>query len=378
MRRSARIAVLSVVAGLALLASLNTGCCAPLRDDVLRVNKAPLTVDADLELARRYAPIAFHAVDETRGRQDIPTRADFDGNLRGDDNWETFLSWELPPTLSYAVLRTETHLFITYHIFHPRDWEPVRLGLHLTHENDGENLQVVVDRATGAVVLLFTQAHYVGGVYAGVMDAAGEGVVVAPAFGDGSEDIRGPMALFDGEGRPDPHGTHAGVFVEERGHGIYGSLDSSAEVVVAPDGTATFDEAGLVFVPAAPGQAVKEPELGAWGEVGVVIPYQLESTTARLWPGLVDGSLVGEGGLIDGALHYSSPVIEVDVPRYYEADRFSGPFGPDRGISPFAVDFDFGEGEVGALFFDPARRYAECLAVPGAWSLEYEGYPFVR
>ena len=40
--------------------------------------------------------------------------------------------------------------------------------------------------------------------------------------------------------------------------------------------------------------------------------------------------------------------------------------------------FRFGEGEVGALFFDPARRYAECLAVPQPWSLDYEDYPFAQ
>ena len=97
----------------------------------------------------------------------------------------------------------------------------------------------------------------------------------------------------------------------------------------------------------------------------------------RIWPGLRDGTLVGEDGLFDGALRYRGPQIDVGVPRYYEGDRFSGPFGADRGIAPFAVDFRFGEGEVGALFFDPARRYAECLVVPQPWSLEYEDYPFV-
>ena len=64
------------------------------------------------------------------------------------------------------------------------------------------------------------------------------------------------------------------------------------------------------------------------------------------------------------------------MPRFYEADRFSGPLGPDKGISPFAVDYDFGEGEVGALLFDPAWRYAETLRIEGEWSREYVDYPF--
>ena len=43
-----------------------------------------------------------------------------------------------------------------------------------------------------------------------------------------------------------------------------------------------------------------------------------------------------------------------------------------------ALDFGFDEGEVGALFFDPARRYAECLGVPEPWSTDYEAVPFAE
>ena len=149
------------------------------------------------------------------------------------------------------------------------------------------------------------------------------------------------------------------------------------------DGSAVFEATGIVFRPARAGERVDEPPLDRSppaarvpGGADAAVPYRLESTLARLWPGLRDGSLVGEGGLVDGPLRYRGRAIDVHVPRYYEGDRFSGPFGPDRGISPFAVDFGFGEGEVGALFFDPAARYAECLAVPEPWSRDYEGDPF--
>lgn len=349
---------------LGLLVILNIQCAAPLAIPPLLGTDRPLVVDGDLELARRYAPFVYHAIDAERGRQDLPTRVDFDGNLRGDDNWEHLPHYELPPTLYYAVLTSATHHFIAYHIFHPRDWAPIDLGLHLTHENDGENLQVVVDRASSRVVLLFTQAHYCGGVY----------TPPGSSWAAGREPIRGPLLLIDEAGRPDPRGNHAAVFVEAEGHGIFGTTDSSSKVVVRPDGSAEIEERGLVFRPARPGEPVREPALA--GGMATV-PYQLESITAKLWPGLRDGSLIGEGGLFDGSLRYSGPLIDIGVPRYYEGDRFSGPLGPDRGIAPFAVDFHFGEGEVGALFFDPARRYAECLSVPQPWSLEYEAYPFV-
>ena len=87
---------------------------------------------------------------------------------------------------------------------------------------------------------------------------------------------------------------------------------------------------------------------------------------------------MGEGGLVDGPLPYESPWITVGVPRYYEADRFSGPFGPDRGISPFAVDVGFSAPHLGALFFDPARRWAELLTIEEPWSTTYLDDPFTR
>ena len=95
-----------------------------------------------------------------------------------------------------------------------------------------------------------------------------------------------------------------------------------------------------------------------------------------LWPGVRDGSLVGPGGLFDGTVRYASGDLEVEVPRYYEADRFSGPLGSDRGIAPFAMDFGFSEGELGSLFFDPAGRYPQVLAVPEPWSRRYLGSPW--
>jgi len=328
----------------------------------LQTVESPLLTDDKLALARRYAPIVYHAIHPSDGRQDIPTRVDFDGDMRGDNNWETMPRFRLIPTLYYAVLTTRTHHFISYHLFHPRDYSYLRIGLHLTHENDGENLQVVVDRKHGRVVLLFTQAHYFGRVYA---DPDG-------GFSAGREQIRGPLALHDASGRPDPQGSHVGVFVEWGGHGIYGLRDRASDARLAEDGSVSWHGAGMLLVPAAKGQVVKEPA----PRHGVVAPYRLESTLLKLWPGLRSGQLLGEGGLFDGVVPYQDSRVALGVPRFYEANRFSGPLGPDRGISPFAVDFDFSAPTLGALFFDPARRYAEVLKTPQPWAREYVDYPY--
>ena len=321
-------------------------------------------VDAQLELAARLAPFVYHEFDPTRGREDVPAPVDFDGDLDGENAWENFARFELVPTVYYAVLETGTHWFLTYHLFHPRDWVRFDLGLHLSHENDGENLQVVVSKTSEEPVLLFAQAHYRGVAYAN----PGSG------FGDGRVALRGPFLRVDADGMPSSSGAHAGVFVESGGHGIFSALDPHAGVTVGPDGEARFERAGWVMRAARAGEALAEPGLVS----GAVVPYRLESLEAKLWPLLATGELVGEGRLLDRPLRYEDERIAIDVPRYYEADRFSGPFGPDRGIAPFAVDFRFGAGEVGALFFGPAARYAALLGVPEPWSLEYVAYPFVR
>ena len=360
MRRSKRIALGSVGALLAVLLLLNCGSD-PMRIEPLATVAIPRVTDANLELARRYAPILFHAVGDEVGRQDIPSRCDYDGDMRGDNNWDHFPRFTLEPTVYYTALETATHWFLTYHVFHPRDWSLVRIGVHLTHENDGENLQVVVDKESGRVVLLFAQAHYRGRVYTSPDSG----------FDKGDVGFHGRLVLCDDEGRPDDQGHHAAVFISHGGHAIYGALDGRADLDVTDD-EVRFTGGGIVLRPSRPGEAVTEPDpdqRGPW-------PYVLESTVARFWTGVRDGSLLGDGGILDGTLPYAGPYGEVPVPRYYEADRFSGPFGPDRGIAPFAVDFGFSAGEVGALFYDPARRYEELLVVPQPWSTEYVDYPF--
>jgi hypothetical protein len=343
-----------------ILTLLAVGCASEtLREQSLGHVEAPLAVDRHLELATRYAPWIYHAFHPSKGRQDVPTRVDFDGNLRGDDNWEHLPRFELPPVVSYALLETETHWFIAYHLFHPRDWSYARIGLHETHENDGENLQVVIEKRRGRVVFLWTQAHYFGAVH------ANQGV------GPKEESVRGPLLLVNDAGEPDPHGTHAAVYVQAYGHGIYGAKDPCLDLRVRPGGEVESDESIWILRPADEGEDTPEPSLTP-GEVR----YHLESTVTKLWPGLADGTLVGEGGLFDGTRHLKRPQIEVDVPRYYEGNRFSGPFGPDRGISPFALCFSFFSDHIGALFFDPANRYPEVLDLPQPWSRTYVGYPF--
>jgi hypothetical protein len=346
-----RVPMALTIAALGVHVALVVGGCVttdprvprPLRE----ASPAPC-VDTQLELAERFAPFLFQATDPVRGREDLPSNVDFDGNLIGNDNWEHFPFYALTPTVYYGVRETGTHVFLSYHVFHPRDWAWVALGLQDTHENDGENLQVVVERATDEVVLLYTQAHYRGRAYAN--DRA--------RFGDGAERVRGGFQQL---------GSHVCVFIESQGHGIYGTLDRCAEVTVRPDGSHAFaGGSGVLLRPAHTGERVREPDSFVTGEV----PYRLESTRAKFGEPLP--TLVGDGRLFDGPCRYCGrDAATHELPRYYDGNRYSGPLGNDRGISPFAVSFRFCRHEVGALYFDPAASWPRALAIQGRWSLAY-------
>ena len=315
------------------------------------------------EIAERYAPYVYHATEPVGGRQDIISNIDFDGDLTGDNNWENFDRYQLKPTVYYAVLETETHYFIAYHLFHPRDWSRFTVWLNDTHENDGENLQVVVRKKDGRVVLLWTQAHY-GSV---VHTNPGSGIE------SGAVRLAANFQTVDDNGEPSVAGNHVAIFVESEGHGIYGTLDSESEVMLGEEGKYRFEESGVLFRPARQGEPAIEPEQTRSGEY----PYQLDSTTLKLWPLLRAGELTGNGRLFDGSFPYQDDFVEIlEVPRFYDADRFSGPLGSDRGISPFALDFCFDRGTLGALFFNPALRYHESLTIAGEWSTSYIDYPF--
>jgi hypothetical protein len=313
-------------------------------------------------IVERYAPFIYHATDKRGGRQDVISNNDFDGDLVGNNNWENFQKFQLKPTVYYAVLETETHYFISYHLFHPRDWSRFTVWLNDTHENDGENFQVVVRKSDNRPVLLWTQAHYNSRVYC--------------CSSSGIEDADGEFQTVDSSGVPSETGQHAAVFVESQGHGIYATTGANSEVNLRDDGSYSFKgESGLLFRPARPGEAVKEPEQTRGGSIA----YQLDSITAKLWPLLRDGKLTGDGRLLDGSYAYIDELVEIkEVPRFYDANRFSGPLGSDRGISPFALDFSFKRGTLGALFFNPARRYAEQLKISDPWSRQYINYPFAR
>jgi hypothetical protein len=205
-----------------------------------------------------------------------------------------------------------------------------------THEGDGENLQVVVAKPDETIVLLVTQAHYDAWGYAGPLSPVRTG----------REALRGGFEISSG---------HPVVYVESGGHGIFGSHDPRAANRLARIGEPT-----LTYRPAEGDEALAEPQAPWEGSA----PYRLVSLAAFL------GNSTDHPSLFAG--------YEDGVPRYHKGDRYSGPLGPSRGISPFALGFGWGDEEFDRLFWDPASTLAEAFEISGEWSTEYVAPPFGR
>jgi Zn-dependent protease with chaperone function len=145
----------------------------------------------DREVAALFAPLFYQALGE-EPRYDYIAAFDFDGDWRGDNNWENAAKKEFPlkAWVYYTVRETSTHYFIHYAVFHPRDYkggagkgrllskvirtatrpaaavDPTGRALEavLAHENDLEGCLVVVEKhggdpSNGQVVFLQTLAH---------------------------------------------------------------------------------------------------------------------------------------------------------------------------------------------------------------------------
>lgn len=98
--------------------------------------------------------------------------------------------YPLTSAVYYSVQETETHYFINYCFFHPRDDAPVSLD---RHENDFEGALFVIEKdgsEFGSFLLMETQAHNHFYQYSNDTNIL-----------DGSDDIDGGV-IFDGLHHP--------------------------------------------------------------------------------------------------------------------------------------------------------------------------------
>ncbi len=156
-------------------------------------------------LAAHYAPFIAQ---ETwfNPKADFLARFDFDGNWKGEDNWENLEKGSSEAFVYYAAMETKTHWFLIYNFFHPRDYSDTCV-VGTCHENDNEGMILTIrknESKHGKLEVLETLAH--NNIY---------------SFSNNKR-IKKGVHNIDGK-LPFYKETSPIIFIEAGGHGVYSS-----------------------------------------------------------------------------------------------------------------------------------------------------------
>lgn len=308
-----------------LVLALLAGCGAPPVPAPPALEEEPASHD---ELARRYAPVIYQGA---ASDQDYITAVDLDGDWIGNNNWENQPAGDLSAYVYYAVAETESHWFLFYALYHPRDYteEPCEQS-DGCHENDMESLQVVVARdgsAYGRPQALLTLAH--SHIYLYPVDSSVK---------KGALRLQVPATLEDG---------HPAVWVETYGHGIYGKPQ-----ILVP-GTVVYRAGDRAEIP----EGIKDKD----------VAYELVPIYDTIWQ---HRSEIGPGKLFDKPFDYKGHIL----PASFDGEDW----GQDRANPPWGYDQEIDEALLrGDFFMDPARALEYFATIEGDLSRTYVHNPFL-
>jgi hypothetical protein len=343
---------------------------------------AQLTDSArDREIASQFAPVFRQGLGDKR-RHDYITNFDFDGDWRGDNNWNNADDARFPQRayVYYAVSETPTHFLIHYAVFHPRDYkggsargavlsEIIREGVRrggrydptglsgeavLAHENDMEGCLVVAAKAgdkvsAARVVFVETLAH----------DRFLKYVVA----GGGESGKRAFEEVGLESGRPE-------LYVEAKGHGVLAF--NGGEKQMPSNGSLVYKFTGRA----------DDPEKSSAVEVG----YALLPISTTLWPRARGGVNQTYGAAyqygmrsFSAAQNSRRAVKRRNVQLGNLGAAFRGDEGAPNAARPPWAWFDRGErGQArGEWFFDPAATVKRHFKLDDNFSVAYTHAPFL-
>ncbi|HEU4391031.1 MAG TPA: M48 family metallopeptidase [Blastocatellia bacterium] len=331
--------------------------------------------DRDREIAQAFAPIFVQGLADPQ-RFDYITNFDFDGDWRGDNNWENAANTKYPLLgyVYYSVTETKTHFFVHYAVFHPRDtkggnergaalsqliregaqaggkYDPTGLSDEavLAHENDLEGCMIVAQKGNSVdaakVVYVETVAHNRFLRYAAENSAT-----------------PGVQQITLRRGRPR-------LFVEPKGHGIQAFTGTGEQLAKSDKGTLTYRFGGQA----------EDPEKRSEDSVG----YELVPIYPTLWRKAA-GDKNDTFGLAHDYGNVSIQVASGDKSAARQAkvgmmgSAFAGKVGAANMSRPPWGWFDNQEKDrpAGEWFLDPAAVIKRHFNPQGEFSLVYVQNP---
>ncbi len=258
-----------------------------------------------------WAPVINQAVATTA---DFITTMDFDGDWIGSNNWENFNYYPHPAFVYYDVKETDTHWFLFYALYHPRDYTPDINCPSGCHENDLEALQLVVRKdgsPRGDLELMETLFHSEIALYTNKKYIKG-----------GALKVRGGITMK--KGRPE-------VFVEQYGHGIYGNMNDSISANPHVTNTIRYVYKG----------EAEEPT----GVSDRLVGYDLAPIHETFW---AHRDCVGQEMCFDGPFDYRGATLPAQIDgNTWGRDSANTPWGYGQATGGDVVRGDW--------FFDPAK-----------------------
>lgn len=343
---------------------------------VVLCNLSAFSQNTGREVAARFAPVFYQALGDNP-RSDYITSFDFDGDWRGDNNWKNLdnKTFPLRAYVYYSVSETQTHYFIHYAVFHPRDYkggakkgvlfsELIKEGVKIAskgneptglmaeagvaHENDMEGALVVVDKKSAspdddAVAFVETLHHNNFSAYLPV----------------GAENSA--FKIFKTEGQ------NVLLFIEPKGHGIEAYTGDEKQKA---DDILIYKFAGKA------GDPTKSKDNR--------VDYELVSIQTTLWaraksakPNATFGVVKDFGSVSIDVVQNGKPVAKKIVLGSLASAFDGNTGGKDMARPPWAwFDNDRRNEQLGLWFFDPAKVIKRDFKLPDSFSTAYTKLPF--
>jgi hypothetical protein len=335
-----------------------------------------LAQNTDRVIAGRFAPAFYQALGDS-ARSDYITNFDFDGDWRGDNNWKNVDNklFPLRAYVYYSVCETQTHYFIHYAVFHPRDYkggakkgvlfsELIKEGVKIAaknseptglmaeagvaHENDMEGALVVVDKKGASadddvVVFVETLAH-------------NKFLAYVPPSAENSS-----VKTFKTEGQ------NVLLFIEPKGHGIEAYTGDEKQKA---------DEVLIYKFAGRAGDPTKSKDKR--------VEYDLVPIATTLWtkarfskPNATFG-VVKDFGSVSIDVMQNGKSVAKKFALGSLASAFDGNYGgKDMARPPWAwFDNDRRSEQLGLWFFDPAKTIKRDFKLPDSFSTAYIRLPF--
>ena len=287
----------------------------------------------DRPIHEHWAPVLMQSASTDA---DFITAADYDGDWIGNNNWQNFDKFPKKAVLYYDVKETATHWFIFYTVFHPRDYVEDPACPRSCHENDAESIQLTVRKdgsPHGRLEIMQTLAH--GGITMYTND---------PAVQGGAMEISGPITLTNG---------HPTAYIEEYGHGIYGTTHESLSATPVLTQIVSYVPKGKA----------EEPE----GIPDKAVGYALVSIYDTFWQ---HRDCMGQGKCFDAPFEYRGAVLPAQIDGDdYGTDSANTPWGYNQATGGDIVRGDW--------FFDPAAAVLYHAGPLDDFSLEYVSNPYL-